>query len=242
MKIVISLLSLLASAFPLDGQITATLNHLPDGSDEVRIRNNSALSLVAFAVTVNQAPRDADGGKGPFVRYSDPLIDPAAKPLPVGEERVVMSMFFHNPSGKRIRGFEEPVAGAGILADGGTIGDAALLNRLMSRRSNMLWAVDTALEMVSDAGRRNVPQDRLVEQFQKMANSLRHWYLPPEQQIGARVYQSIAGKLKNLPAGEIGSPFPPAAFVEEETAMLRQQRVTLLHSEPSLADATLIER
>jgi hypothetical protein len=111
---------------------------------------------------------------------------------------------------------------------------------LMLRRSNMLLAVETALEELSHAGRRNVPRGQLIQQFKKMADSVRRWYLPPEQQIGVGVYQSIVGKLVNLAEPQQGSPFPPGDFVERETAILRQQRVTLLESQPSLADAGLI--
>jgi len=44
MKPVIQVAFLLACAFPLGAQITARLNRLPDGMDELRIRNNSATS------------------------------------------------------------------------------------------------------------------------------------------------------------------------------------------------------
>ena len=57
MKTVISVASVLACAFSLDAQINTRLNHLPDGLDEVRIRNNSASSLVAFVVAAKQEPR-----------------------------------------------------------------------------------------------------------------------------------------------------------------------------------------
>ena len=147
-------------------------------------------------------------------------------------------MVRHHPSGRRL--LEEPIVAAGILADGTTTGDAALLTRLIWRRSNMLLAVETALETLSDAGRHNVPRDSLIQQFRKMANPLNRWYLSPEQQVGRGVYQSIIGKLMNLPQGEVGSPFPPAAFVAQETAILNRQRVILTESQPCLADAALI--
>jgi hypothetical protein len=88
MQTVIAAASVLACAFSLCAQITTTLNHLPDGLDEVRIRNNSATSLVAFVVTVKQVPREDYSSHAAFVVYSDPLIEPATRPLPAGDERV----------------------------------------------------------------------------------------------------------------------------------------------------------
>ena len=65
MKTVISVASVLACALSLAAQITTTLNHLPDGSDEVTIRNDSAMSLVASVVAGKRAlPRAGDGGDG----------------------------------------------------------------------------------------------------------------------------------------------------------------------------------
>jgi len=252
MKTVISLASVLACAFSLDAQITTTLKHLPDGLDEVRIRNNSATSLVAFVVSVKQAPRSAGSPlaldlatrKEPFVVYSDPVIEPATRPLPASEERVAMvsGVAPRDSSGRRLlphsgrRLLEDSIVTAGIFADGAVTGDAALAYRLMLRRSTMLLAVEIALETLSDAGRHNVPRDQLIEQFRKMADFLNRSYLSPEQQVGRDLYQSLMGKLMNLPEVQVGSPFPPTAFVAQETAMLNQQRVTLLESQPSLAD------
>jgi hypothetical protein len=142
-----------------------------------------------------------------------------------------------------IRLCEDRIAAAGILADGTTTGDPALLAGLMLRRSNMLLAVETALEKLSDVGRQGTLRRQLLEQFKSMADSVSsRWYLPPEQQIGLRVYQSIIGELVNLPEIRDGSPDPLAAFIARETATLRQRRVALSESQPSLADASLARR
>ena len=234
---------LLACAFSMNAQISGTLRHRPDGLDEVSIRNNSTASVVAYVITVKRVPKGPNSGNAPWIAYSDPLIEPDAKPLLAGEERSVMKTRMApglKTPGERF--FREPVLTAGILADGTVIGDSALLAGLVLRRSNMLLAVETTLETLSDAGRRNIPRTQLIDQFKKMADSLRRWYLPPEQQVGLRVYQSMIGKLMNLPDVQYGSPFPPATFVTEETAVLRQQRVILSESQPSLADGNQISR
>lgn len=246
MKTVISVASVLACTLSLDAQIIATLNHLPNGSPEIRIRNNSAVSLAAFAISVKLAN---GAGAAPLKVYVDPAIDATARPLLPNQERAVMPertvATGKLTNGKMIYGppiFEEPIVTAGIFADGTTTGDAILLTRLLLRRSNMLAAVEMALETLSEVGRHNVPRGELIGEFKKMAGSVSHWYLPPEQQVGRGLYQSIVGKLINLPEEQVGSPFPPAPFVAQETAMLNQQRVTLLESQPSLADASFIGR
>src|SRR5437899_1377214 len=174
MKTVISVAFLLACVFPLDAQITTTLTHLPDGMDEVRIRNNSSISLVAIVVAgkwvtrsaaspgelLRHADRTAEAVARPFVVYSDPLIEPAKRPLLASEERVMM---MGTPAGRlQAWSLEEPTLTAGIFADGSTTGDAALLSRLMLRRSNMLLAVEMALEALSDAGRQGISRYQLI--------------------------------------------------------------------------------
>lgn len=62
MKAAASTASMLVCVFSLDAQIATTLNHLPNGSDEVSIRNNSATSLVAFVVAGNRAECRPNGG------------------------------------------------------------------------------------------------------------------------------------------------------------------------------------
>ena len=259
MKTVVSVSSVLACAFLLDAQITARLNRLPDGMDELRIRNNSSTSLMVFAVAAKRAPstpasigelprnsgRTADAAvRNPFVVYSDPLIEPAAKPLLASEERVMAVTFMlRTPAGTlQPWSLEEPIVTAGISADGAATGDPALLSRLMLRRSNMLLAVETALEALSGAERQNVSRYQLIVQFKKITDSLHRWYLPLEQQIGLRVYEPILGKLVNMPKGQDGSPDPLSSFIEEETVLLRQRRVTLSESQPSLVDAALLGR
>src|SRR5207253_6634012 len=96
MRIVI----ILAFAFSLDAQITTTLNHLPGGLDEVRIRNNSATTLVASVVTGKRvAPlfrqqwgslrNPSPTAEARFVVYSDPFVETASKPLLANEDRVL---------------------------------------------------------------------------------------------------------------------------------------------------------
>jgi hypothetical protein len=186
---------------------------------------------VAFVVKVKPVPKNPVSLNPPLLIYSDPLVDPAAGSLAGGQERLVLA----DTSGNRI--FIEPVLSAGIFADGATTGDKMLLRRLILRRSNFLLAVETAMEYLSDAGGKNVPRQQLIGQFRKMAESLHHWYLPPEQQVGSGVYQSIMRNLAKLPEVEIGSPFPPADFVSQQTAALNRRRAALLNSLPNLAEA-----
>lgn len=239
----------LAFAFASNAQITAFLKALPDGSNEVRVRNDGPVVVSAFAAQAsggNLVEFESSRGRSREILsivYVDSLLDNVPKPLLPKEERVVKDGGGLLWEGQRvIVTYELPIRTAGILADGRTFGDGELLRRLVLRRCNMLQAVETTLDILSDAGRRNVSKDVLVNQFRKMADSLNRWYVPPEQQVGHDLYQSIMGKLLNLPDEPLGSPFPPDAFVTEETAVLNRLRVTLRDSQPSLAEAALLRR
>ena len=237
--------SVLACAFSLDAQITTTLNSRSDGLTEIRIRNNSAVSLAAFAISVNYVTRDSVNNDDPLMVFVDPAIDsfPAIRgfqfpfqprqmatgPLLPKQEFTWLPIVVVNRK-TELPIFEQPIA-AGIFADGTTTGDAALLTRLMDRRNNMLLAVEMSLETLLDAGNPNlprVPRDQLIKQFRLMAESARRWYLPPEQHVGLGLYRSMIGKLMNLPKRQVGSPFPPPNFVTQETLILNRQRVKLL--------------
>ena len=238
MKAAILALSLIVSCFSLHGQISSTLNPMPDGSTEIRIRNDAAVSLIAFAIKANDT-NDVLGG--PLVIYSDAEIDSSTIPVladqesPIRAGRCVVSR-----DGKKTCAiFNQGIVTAGIFSDGTTIGDATLLNGLILRRRNMLQAVEVSMELLSDAGRQNVTRDQLIGLFRRLADSLNRWYLPPEQQVGRNIYQSIVEKMTNLPPLQLGSPFPPTAFVAQETALLNRRRVTILESQPSLADSAL---
>jgi hypothetical protein len=134
----------------------------------------------------------------------------------------------------------EQLAVAGVYADGSTTGDQGLLVRLMLRRSNLLLAIETTIDILRDAGSRNVPRNQLLKQFSLLTDSLNRWYVPAEQQTGRSVYQTMVTKLENLPEGPLGSPFPPSEFVARETTGLNRQRTSLLEAQPSLADSTLL--
>jgi hypothetical protein len=249
---------ILLGVFSLNAQVTAVLNRFPARSPEIEIQNNSAVNLTAFAVSMAPRPEVANTSPfivvvdaGPFIVFVDAAFDTdqiskphsreALVPLPPNEQYIVpVTAGFRG--GRMIDLFEPPVTIAAIFADGSTTGDAALLSRLVSRRGTMLQAVELAHEILAEAGRHNVPRDQLVKQFRTMADSLNHWYLPPEQQVGRTLYESIVEKLMNLPQQQVGSAFPPTTFVDQELTELNRQRVTLLESQPSLGLAAAIPK
>lgn len=241
MKTVIRWASVLACAFSLNAQITATLKRFPARSSEAAIRNDSTVDLTAFAIRMDPVAQGR-ADRAPFVFYIDTAVDADRRgvwgPLPQPPNReyaVPMTRSFR--SGHPVDLFGPPIVSAAIFASGTTSGDAALLAKLMLRRSNMLQAVELARDILSDAVKHNVPRAQFLAQFQMMAGSLDHWYLPPEQQVGRTVYQAIVGKLMDMAQLQAGAPFPPARFVDEEIARLNRQRTTLLESRPRLMDA-----
>jgi hypothetical protein len=253
MKTLLLIASGIACTCSVRAQISTTLNRLPTGEVRITVRNNSNRSLTAFAVSANVIPMNPAAGirnasDALWVAYHDSAIDLTMKPLPPNQERVVPGRVKCIPKGlwsKEAREaipesncdqLEQPLETAGIYSDGSTTGSAVLLTRLMLRRSSMLLAIDSASAALSEAGKHNYPRGQLVEQFRKLVDSASGWYLFPEQQVGRDLFESIIGKLKNLPQGDLGAPFPPTVFIEEETARLKQMRVALWESQPSLAD------
>jgi hypothetical protein len=241
MKIAVSVLLVVGSAFTVNAQITATLNRSTGGVPEIRIRNKSAMSLEAFSIYLNNPMARTDENNDPYIVFVDTAVDTGTRPLLPNEERTVPVLFRLRSDGKWVADLiQQPIVTAGIFSNGITTGDPVLLTRLILRRSNMLLAVETSLETLSDAGGRNIPREQLINLFKKLAESARRWYLPQEQQVGRGLYQSIVAKLMGLPEGQVGSAFPPSDFVAQEVAILHRQRVMLSQSLPSLADKTLM--
>jgi hypothetical protein len=236
-------MGVLACAMPLNAQVSAVLNRAGGRPPEVEIRNDSALNLTAFAIRMAPIDQGAES-PAPFVFFLDATVDrEGLMPLtPKGTYGVAV------PARIRLGQMPEslygtPVVTAAIFADGTTTGDPLWVARLVLRRCNMLQAVELARDMLSAAGRHNVPRAQLVGQFQQMADSMNHWYLPPEQQVGRSVYQSIVAKLMGLPDMAFGAAFPPTAFVEQELAALSRQRTVLTESPPALGmGASLVAR
>jgi hypothetical protein len=233
-----------AGVTPLIAQFTAIMNRLPDGSSEIRLRNDSNVPVTTLAISMDFVNRISPSPQ-PLVVYADSVLDrllPTQRDitplvtLPLSpqegvtlspEVMVAVSTVSGKPSFSNLRT-------AGVFADGTTFGDTSLLTRLAMRRSNLLAAVETTLDLLSGAGRHNVPRNLLIGQFRAVVDSLSRWYLPPEQQVGLNLYQSVIQRLMNLPEGEVGSAFPPDTFVAGETAQLLRQRAALLQAGPAL--------
>jgi hypothetical protein len=229
---------ILAFALFLDARISTVLNRFPARSPEIEIRNNSSVNLTAFAISMAPAGNSA-ADTAPFVYFADGAIETDRLPayeLPIpSNQKCSVPVPTGFKAGHQVDLFETTIIHAAVFDDGTTSGDAALLARLLSRRGNMLQAVELAHEVLTDAGKHNVPRGQLIKQFTAMADSLDHWYLPPEQRVGRTLYQSITAQLLNLPQSQVGSAFPPTAFVEQQSAMLNRQRTTLLESLPGLS-------
>lgn len=205
-------------------QIAATIS-----GNGIKIQNSGSIPFTALAVSVQR-----QGQETPQLIYLDELTDESA---PKQTLELLPPYTVPRNSKASVPPILEPLVIAAIFSDGSTTGDSDLIRRLILRRCNMLQAAETALEMIADAGRHNVSRARLIADFKRMAVSVKRWYLPPEQRVGASVYQTMAGKLINLSEGELGAPFPPAEFVQRESARLNRQRAILMSSQPSLADA-----
>lgn len=219
-----------------NAQIAATVKRLPDGANQITIRNNGSLPLTAFAVSVDVIGERVELGPqslAPLDTYYDPATDFVTEPLPPNQESALAPTRVFCKAPRNLCQFKQPIA-AGIYSDGSTTGDVSLLAKLLLRRRTTLAAVETALETLTDAGRRNVPRDQLIAQFQKLADSARRWYIPREERVAGDVYQSIVEKLVNLTVEEPGSPFPPTAFVAQQAAQLGRERAALIESQPSL--------
>jgi hypothetical protein len=257
MKLAISFLCVLAYAH---AQLTVETRRLDDGATEFEIKNTSTQAVAAFAITAKPiVPADGQVRRTPptFLTYQDPAFDSVTQ-LAAGEERVLPPVeIFCEPIVNRSHAeilkdikrtrtetqyrrqlqceLDRPVI-AVVFGDGSTAGDPVLLERLKLRRSNMLLAIDTSIETLSRAGRRNVPREQLIAEFKNLADALNRWYLPDEQRIGSRIYQSIVAKLMKVPPPELGQAFPPTDFVKQETAELARQRLLIMQSQPSLEE------
>ena len=236
MKVLVVAVMAIACAPCLESQILVTPGHSEAGVAEVRIRNGGPVGVVAFALAMN--PRQSSADVSPFVAFFDSLFD-ETEPLKPDGERTIPVLLRLRPKTRIAEVFDLPIITAAILADGSTAGDVVLLSRLMLRRCNRLLAVETAMDILSEAGRRNNHRDELVGHFRKMADLMWRWYVPPEQQIGRELYLLIRDKLEQLPDQPVGAPFPPSTFVEEQVKVLNRERVVLSASQPPLATAML---
>jgi len=220
----------LAFALAAPAQIAATVFELTSGGYGIRVQNNGPFPFAALAVAYKLA-----GQESGHVVYFDELTDdsPPKQKLEILPPVAVPK----NAKKSDYPVISDPAVIAAIFGDGSTTGDSALIRRLVIGRCNMMQAVENSLEMIADAGRHNISRARMIADFKRMAVSTGRWYVPQEQRVGARVYQSIVEKLINLQESQLGVPFPPNEFVQQETARLNRQRAVLMASQPSLADA-----
>src|ERR1700693_3163958 len=147
MRGIISVASVLACAFISGAPITATVKTSPDGSNEIIIKNNGAVSLAAFAIAAHRKGDDqtlralpANSLDPPARFYFDSTMDLAVTPLLPNEERKVAQssvMLSRTDAERHFIIFEEPIVTGGIFVDGAIAGDAVLISGLMLRRSNI---------------------------------------------------------------------------------------------------------
>jgi hypothetical protein len=222
--------SLLSCVFSLEGQVTARVSKLPNGSNRITIRNDGAIPLVAYAVAANVRGRD----HLPVIVYSDLTVAPLLQDHEISETLSIWcgdSGQLLATNARDLCELDNPRIG-GVLANGLTIGDPLLVTRMLYRRHSTLLALDTTLNTLSEATRLDVSIDQIIREFTRMADSLRHQYLFPEQESAREIYQDIAGKLINLAKIPSGSPF--SAFVAEQSGILKQERSALYKSQPIL--------
>jgi hypothetical protein len=63
MKGIASVAALIVCAFSLNAQVNARLEPLSDGSTLIRITNDTAVDLTAFAISVNETNGVIEGGR-----------------------------------------------------------------------------------------------------------------------------------------------------------------------------------
>jgi hypothetical protein len=227
--------SLLGCVFSLNAQVTARVSQLPDGSNRITIRNAGVVPLAAYAIAASVR----GGGHSPVEVYSDLTVAPLS-----GNQEVTETMSIlcgdADPSArvfarvnlkqkKHLCGLGQPRIAA-VFANGSTTGDPVLLSRILFRRRSTLLALETTLNILSNASRFNATREQLIREFKRLADSRNPRHLPPEPEPAREIYRDMVGKLVNLTKGRSGSSFRPSSFVAQQSAILRQQRSALLQS------------
>jgi hypothetical protein len=248
MRPLLSFVLLAACAAAASAQVAATVGLAPDGSTEITLRNDGPVELTAYAIRVTYHTQQPEFD-GPIVVYVDPVLDtrPVPRPptsrtesgpiAPGGEFTFLAGNMVAYNLGRGRPVFDQPIV-AGIFADGSTTGDTGLLTLLMLRRSNMLAAVETSLEILTAAAQRGTPPAEVAQQLDTIAATLRHWYLPKEQTVGLELYESIIARVMALPEERADEPSPLSTLVAEERPALLQRRALLLGARPGLAAAS----